>query len=204
MIHGSPVYHASLREKGLHNFEGAMLELKQAIQSCEDGGLYMPSLMLLYSGIDIMANLDRPDSAKEAGRAGYIGWVNEYLLKGSDLACTGEEIYAARCGLLHSMVLKSSNQRSASARKIIYLHINDRKMASRLMPVLDPPDCVWVRTDALIGAFKSSLERFRLRVQVDPLKGDLVYERALSIPIFLNLLMPFHPEVTTEHSNAKA
>jgi hypothetical protein len=194
MIQGSPVYDATPQEKGRHNFEGVVRELTQAIRACDDAGLHMPALMLLYSGIDIMANLDQPRSVLEAGRAGYIRWAEEYLLKDSGLPCNGEDIYAARCGLLHSMALKSPNPRAASARKIVYLHLKDRGLAERLMPVGNPPGCVWVRAEALMDAFAQAMEGFKRRVEADPMKSALVYERAFDIPIFVDTLMPFYPE----------
>src|SRR4051794_40413015 len=101
MIQGAPVFDATPQEKGRHNFEGVIRELMQAIRACNDAALHMPALILLYSCIDIMANLDLPRSLQEGRRTDFIRWAEEYLLEESDLPCSGAELYAARCGLLH-------------------------------------------------------------------------------------------------------
>ena len=61
----------------------------------------MPCLMLLYSFIDILAWLRYKGEFNGVG-CRYKTFVNEYLLPKSKLKCSADEIYSARCGILHS------------------------------------------------------------------------------------------------------
>lgn len=45
----------------------------------------LPALLLLYTAIDIVAGLDRPAKKKDATRADFRAWVDEFLLPGSGL-----------------------------------------------------------------------------------------------------------------------
>lgn len=53
-------------------------------------------------------------------RADFIAWAEKYLLPESGLDCTALELYAARCGALHTMSPESQLAREGKARRVLY------------------------------------------------------------------------------------
>ena len=77
-------------------------DIARAINLCMDQGHVLPTLVLIYASIDILASLGRPAGQEDVSRAHYVGWAEKYLLPAGNIPCTGLEIYAARCALLHT------------------------------------------------------------------------------------------------------
>lgn len=102
----------------LKNFKLHMDTLFAAIGSCEANKFILPALMLIYTGIDIVASLERRKG--EATKDSFTRWVDEYLLKVISLPCTSLELYAARCGILHTLTSESNLSRKGKAREILY------------------------------------------------------------------------------------
>ncbi len=102
----------------LKTFERHMDTLFGAINSCEANKFVLPALMLIYSGIDILASLERRKG--EGTKASFTRWVDEYLLKAVSLPCTSLELYAARCGILHTLTPESDLSRKGKAREVGY------------------------------------------------------------------------------------
>jgi hypothetical protein len=74
--------------------------LGSGIDACIEKKLSGPALILIYSGIDTVGWLD--SSEDYATRTSFMKWVDAYLLQAKPLQCTALELYAARCGLLHT------------------------------------------------------------------------------------------------------
>ncbi|HUW20012.1 MAG TPA: hypothetical protein VMW16_11990 [Sedimentisphaerales bacterium] len=102
----------------LTNFERHVDTLFKGIDSCEANKLVLPALMLIYSGIDIVASLERKKG--EGTQASFTRWVDMYLLKAVSLPCTSLELYAARCGILHGLTPESGLSRKGKAREVAY------------------------------------------------------------------------------------
>ena len=60
------------------------------------------AMILVYSGIDAFAWLNRPGNIEDVRRTDFEQWVDTYLLPDSGLNCSSSDLYAARCGLVHS------------------------------------------------------------------------------------------------------
>ena len=78
----------------------SFLRLPLRFDFCFREELFTESLVLLYAGIDALAWLALPSG--DVNGSDFVKWVNTYLLPDSGLQCTAEDIWAARCGLLHS------------------------------------------------------------------------------------------------------
>ena len=90
-----------------------------AIRLLNQAQLVQPCLVVLYSTIDSIASLSSTHD-RDVTRQDFEGWVNRFLLPGSKLTCTSTDLYAARCGVLHSFSAYSSIQRRGKARLICY------------------------------------------------------------------------------------
>lgn len=95
-----------------------LMSLSKGVDACLDNKLIGPALILIYSAIDTAAWLDSNDEF--ATRKSFIGWTNRYLLSTSALSCSAVDLYAARCGLLHTFTPNSKLNSDKKARRICY------------------------------------------------------------------------------------
>jgi hypothetical protein len=76
------------------------------------------ALILTYAGIDQMAWLAVPD--QETDSEHFKSWVDKYLDPQNKLGCTSVDLWAARCGLVHTAAAESRDFFRAKAKKIYY------------------------------------------------------------------------------------
>jgi hypothetical protein len=136
-----------------------MIALVESVEDCLEKGRLLPCLMLLYSGIDVVAGLERESG--EGTKAAFVRWVAEYLLKVRLLPCTALELYAARCGIVHAFTPESDLSRQGKARKVFYAWGTAKSdhlaLASR---ALGRNDCVAIHIRELIDAFRDATVRY--------------------------------------------
>lgn len=101
----------------LNLYKNIML-LGSGIDVCIEKKLASPALILIYTGIDTVGWLDSND--EYSTRASFVNWVDAYLLKAKPLLCTSLDLYAARCGLLHTFTPDSKLSSTGKARRICY------------------------------------------------------------------------------------
>ena|SRR5882757_1781637 len=95
-------------------------DLFYAINHCYQNQLLMPCLVLLYAGIDVAASLE-PSAGIGVGDR-FEKWVERYMLNSGALACTGKDLYAARCGVVHTFTPDSDISKTGRARVIGYAY----------------------------------------------------------------------------------
>ena len=101
-----------------HKLYENLMSLSKGVDACLDNKLVGPTLILIYSAIDTAGWLDSNDQF--ATRNSFIGWTNRYLLSTNPLSCTAVDLYAARCGLLHTFTPNSKLSSDKKARRICY------------------------------------------------------------------------------------
>jgi hypothetical protein len=92
-------------------------ELQEAIDDCLARRQHFATLILIYAAIDIVASIE---SKSGSNKPSFMRWAHSYLIPAMSLDCTALELYAARCGILHSMTAESDLSRSGQARAIYY------------------------------------------------------------------------------------
>ena len=95
-----------------------MMLLTSGIEACMEKKAMIPALVLIYSAIDTTGWLDSTETFST--RNDFIRWVDTYLLKAKQLKCSAIDLYAARCGLLHTFTADSQLSSSGTARVIWY------------------------------------------------------------------------------------
>jgi len=95
-----------------------MMLLTSGIEACMEKKAMIPALVLIYSAIDTTGWLDSTETFST--RNDFIRWVDNYLLKARPLKCTAIDLYAARCGLLHTSTPDSLLSSTGKARLICY------------------------------------------------------------------------------------
>jgi hypothetical protein len=130
-------------------------QLFEAIDSCLNKKLLLPCLSLVYTGMDVHASLEqRPD---ERVRGAFTRWVDRYVVRGDCLPCSALELYAARCGVLHTFTANSELFRSGKVRQIFYAWGTARVEA--LQESIDALDrhVLAVHVSDLVSAFRQGV-----------------------------------------------
>lgn len=126
----------------------------------------IPCLALLYTGIDVVSSLER--RAGEGTKAAFARWAESYLLKARVLPCTALELFAARCGILHTFTSDSDLFQKGQVRQIFYAWGNaNADEFQESADILKRTDCVAVHVRDLIDAFRHGLATY-----VDELSQD--------------------------------
>jgi hypothetical protein len=79
------------------------------------------ALILLYALLDILGSLTRPENQQSSTPDDFRNFVDKYVLPRSPLGCTANDLWAARCGILHDLSPESDHSRSGRARRIIHM-----------------------------------------------------------------------------------
>jgi hypothetical protein len=141
------------------------------------GGYVGSTLALVYSLIDVHAWMALPKSRDEVKRQDFIGWAEKYVLPFGDFDCTAADLYAARCGVLHTFTPESRMSRGGSATPIIYSW-GDRAPVRREALQKAGAACAMVHLDTLCSAVEEGSRKFWADVQGDPRRLELANRRA--------------------------
>jgi hypothetical protein len=171
-------------EPGQQVFDRILSQLRTGAPYLFSSRRTLPGFLLLYTSIDIIASLTRPVNAASTTGAFYKDWVNDYMLPDSNLDITAEEMWGARCGLLHTGTAESNLSRRQGARMINY--IGTTEAADEMQTRNDPTRTrdLFVSTPRFVEAFVAGCDRFKAKVQSD---------RALRHRVFFhaqNLMVP--------------
>jgi hypothetical protein len=114
----------------------------------------VPALILLYSAIDNFSRLANKEGC--TGRKVFIDWVDRWM-KG-DIP-SGEEIYSARCGLIHEAGSESDLTRNEKVRQVFYIwgDAKEEVMDYAIQKSPRPESIVAVRVEVLVKAFRTGM-----------------------------------------------
>jgi hypothetical protein len=144
------------------------------IQFNLDNERFRAVLILTYSAMDTMAFLGIPARQTEVGRKDFIGWASRYIrFPGAD-QLTGEDLYGARCGLLHTYGSDSKLSRAGQCRRLIYIH---GPTTQPVIPYAGSMAVVMVSIPALVRALFDGIDTFLPQLFSDPDKKAIAEER---------------------------
>lgn len=155
-----------------------LISLSKGVDVCINNKLIGPALILIYAAIDTVGWLDSNDPF--ATRDSFIGWTNRYLLSSNRLACTATDLYAARCGLLHTFTPNSKLSSDKKARRICYAWGDSR--GEDLERAIDLTktgnDYVAVKVEDLFEAWLDSIRTFTNELSSDETRNARVVAKA--------------------------
>lgn len=163
----------------------------RAVAVLTHNGCHMHALSLVFSSIDKMAWLS--STKIDHDRKDFMAWVDTYLLPGSPMTLDSVDLYAARCGFLHTGSAESKLFRDGKAKQIFYSTGPQRSQAEvdaevhSKLPVLgiSPDDVVVVQCIELLGQWTTSMTRFTDAIEADPVLHAHTKQRAeLQLAIF--------------------
>jgi len=154
------------------------MSLSKGVDACLDNKLIGPALILIYSAIDTAGWLDSNDQF--ATRNSFVGWTNRYLLSTNALSCAAVDLYAARCGLLHTFTPNSKLSSDKSSRRICYAWGKSR--AEDLQRTIDLAktgnDYVVVKVEKLFAAWRDGVLAFTEELDADTPRSVAVMAKA--------------------------
>lgn len=162
--------------EGREKFMRALAQARQAITLSFNERLWLPTLVLMYALIDAMAWLSRDPAREDVTREDFIAWCDRYLLVPPDPACSGVDLYAARCGIVHSHVAESRLMRDGQARPLWY----ELPTGETLIPIHTSSQLIasTIRLQPFIARVFGAADSFLAAVDTDPQFANLVWERA--------------------------
>ena len=103
-------------EKVWHGERG----LRAGVRACQQAKCVVSALTLIYSAVDALAALTRKETQTKATRAEFLAWTRAYLLPELGGSLSAEDIYGARCGVVHTLAPTSDLSKKGEAKLIIY------------------------------------------------------------------------------------
>jgi hypothetical protein len=154
-------------------------QLLDAIDTLLEKKMILLGLILIFTGIDIMSWLNRGKLNKDNTRKDFKIWVNCYLLPDSGINCDAEDLYAARCAILHSYTTESALSRDGAAKKIFYAW--GVAPSNKLQKIIDVSSesgkTIILHVDQFNNAFKIAVKRFNLSLNKNQELSKLVSKR---------------------------
>jgi len=154
-------------------------ELIGAIQLTLEAKKHLPTLILIYSAIDVLAWLNRPHANLDVTRNDFILWVDQFMLPGSSLRCSATDLYSARCGVVHSYQAESNLTRKGKAKQVWYAwgEGNATRLMTRIQQAQLEKKVVAVQIEVLFDTLKEGFSRFLKALETNPAHAKVVYER---------------------------
>ncbi|WP_019438316.1 hypothetical protein [Pseudomonas putida] len=144
-----------------------------AVTALLHNGCTTHALSLVFISIDKMAWLS---SAKvDHDRNDFIAWVEKYFLPGYPIQLNALDLYAARCGLLHTGSAESKLFRDGKAKQIFYstgARRSDAEVEAEIhakLPKLGltPDEVVVLQCIDLTDQWSTAMERFTQAIEAD-------------------------------------
>ena len=150
--------------------------LVAAIEDCRDQKRILPSLILLYSGIDIVGSLEQAPG--EPAGAGFRRWATRYVLSNSRIDCSADDLWGARCAIVHTYTAESEVVRSGRAKQVFYTWGTANVADLADMTKAIGRDNVALHINDVVLAFKRGVSKFLLELASDPARLSAASERA--------------------------
>lgn len=148
--------------------------IKRDIRVALDNKCYRAATILIYAAMDAMAYLGIPESQEEVGKADFITWAAAHIRLPGKEQLTGEDLYGARCAMLHAYGVRSRMSRGGRCRLIGYM---DKSNPPLRYNATVSQELVLVSVPALADALFAGIDRYLVAIFSDKRRGALVEER---------------------------
>ena len=160
------------------NFFRNYTQIITAANYCIAENLTLPALILIYSSIDSISWMASDDENQLVGERFQI-WVNTWMLQKYPLPCTAEELYAARCGILHTLTPYSDLSEKKCVRKISYAWGKAKqKDLANSIKLLKYPGLVAVHVNDIFNSFTNGFIDFIKILEKDEKMQELFMKKA--------------------------
>jgi hypothetical protein len=157
------------------------------VDVCIEAQCLVSAVALIYSTVDALSALTRPATAGDTTRDVFMDWVRDYIHPEQTLSCSAEDLYGARCGILHNYAMNSRLRRQGQAKALIYKWRNGPDPdPARTIPL--PADAITLYVEDLRRALHDGVMEFlgavetsrKLKERVDHHRRQLLCYRPWS------------------------
>lgn len=137
-------------------------DLLKSIKICKDADFKESVLILMYSAIDSISWLDSTenDILKRDGKKEFISFCNRYIIPKMNADITAEELYAARCAVVHTISATSKNNLTKNIRLICYSNNSVAvKEGNQLLNKINP-NAIFLDIISLLVVLTEAIEDF--------------------------------------------
>jgi len=134
------------------------------IRACLDAQCLVSAVTLMFSSMDALAALTRPIGQQSTNGVVFREWATRFVKPKKSLACTSEDLWGARCGVLHLYSADSDHSAKKKARRIFFQwSAGPAASASKAIP----PDSLVVSVEALHEAIERGVHEFIIASEMD-------------------------------------
>ncbi len=150
----------------------------QAIEMCIEKRFISSALTLIYSGIDNLAYLNTRDNKNVKPR--YLEWINAYMDVSSKLNCKPIDLYAARCGIVHTNTPDSDLSYKKEAVQVVYSYgtLSKEELQLCVDRAQKKDKIIVIQIEELFEEYKKGIANFFKELEKNPKKSELVKMRA--------------------------
>jgi hypothetical protein len=162
--------------------------MRAGIRACEQAKCVVSALTLVYSAVDALAALTRQRHKVRATRKEFLDWVDTYLVPELRLGLTSLDIYAARCGIVHTYGPASDLARAGQAILIVYKWRRGHRPDD---PVLEERSrtAKVIEIETLIESLDRAVDRFESAIDEDSILRARVESNIKDLLCY----QPWHP-----------
>ena len=150
--------------------DGIKVDITTAIENKR----WRAAIVLIYSAMDTMAFLDLPPGKVDVHGRDFIRWAGKYIRFPCKEQLTGEDLYGARCAMLHTNRVISKLSREGKCRMVGYTNLMIPEV--RYNPAVSTT-FVMVSTVGLKDALFNGINQYLIHVYSDKAKATLVNGR---------------------------
>jgi hypothetical protein len=150
----------------LYEITNGQRGMLKGIDACIRAQCLVSAVALIYSAMDALAALTRPQDANDTTRGEFLDWVKTYLCPIEKLGCSAEDLYGARCGILHTYGPHSRLRRQGAAKALVYKW-KGGPAPDRQHSTMIPPDAITLCVEDLRDAVEEAVVSLLAAVDLD-------------------------------------
>jgi len=156
----------------------------------------LPAFILLYASIDILSSLGRPMNKTKHDSEDFKDWVTKYMIAGKKtFDWNANDVYGARCGILHSYSTESDLSKQGKARPLWFSSYSPDKSFFFSQKNVSPKSQLHVDLDEFLKAFSDGVRSFEAAIQHDPIMTMVLHH---------SKSLAFHVTLPTNQNRGKA
>lgn len=134
------------------------------IEACMQRQCLVSAVTLMFAAIDALAALTRPVTQVETDGEIFRAWIDRFLKANDRLGCSAQDLWGARCGVLHTYSPEAVRAANHGARRIYYRwRGGPAANATRQLP----PGALVLNVEDLHAAIEAAIHDYMMASEAD-------------------------------------
>lgn len=155
-------------------------DVLKSIKVCKDKEFKESVLILMYSMIDALSwlNSSEKEITNRNVKLDFINFCEKYIIDELSQNIMGEELYNARCAIVHTLSARSKNNKKNSSRYICYSNNDDAVDEGNGLIETLQEDAVCVNIIELLAVLVKAKTNFFFDINNDEEKKKIVISKS--------------------------